>query len=39
MVLHMVLKVHRILSALVKFVEADSGEAGLLSQSTCDNNY
>ena len=36
---HIVFKVHRMLSALVKFVGVDSGEAGTLSLSTCDNNY
>ena len=36
---HIVLKVHRMLSALIKFVEVDSGEAGTLSLSTCNSNY
>ena len=36
---HIVLKVHRLLSALVKFVEVDSGEARTPSLSTCDINY
>ena len=36
---HIVLKVHIMLSALVKFVEVDSGEARIPSLSTCDINY
>ena len=36
---HIVLKVHKMLSALVKFVEVDSGEARTLSLGTCDSNY
>lgn len=35
---HRDLKVHGILSALVKFVEVESGEVGTLLLSTCDSN-
>ena len=36
---HIVLKVHKMLYALVKFVEVNNGEAGTLPLSTCNINY